>query len=342
MVTVLTYLAMTFVLLLPFALFIGLAAKSELLFRDNSLGQLLFSSQWRPSSGEFGFEPFIVGSLYVTLIAMLISAPVCFLSAIHITQYAPRKAAKIVVTAIDILAGIPSVVYGVWGMVFVVPWLGRIAASLGIQSNGYSILAGGIVLSIMVIPFILNILMEIYRTIPKELTEVSLSLGATRWETIRDVLNRKALLSDEGKLKRMLVAMVDAAGDVPVVAPLRKPAYDVVAGFGLPSGSFFAIEPLPYLEFGYLSAHAMGIVTDSGNVAEEATFNNIPCATLNSYTEHIETVSQGSNVLVGEDAVRLGQAVGEMVAGKWKKCSLPDRWDGRTAERIVRILAEMK
>ena len=99
---------------------------------------------------------------------------------------------------------------------------------------------------------------------------------------------------------------------------------------------------MPYLEFGYLSAHAMGIVTDSGNVAEEATFNNIPCATLNSYTEHIETVSQGSNVLVGEDAARLGQAVGEMVAGKWKKCSLPDRWDGRTAERIVRILAEMK
>ena len=191
------------------------------------------------------------------------------------------------------------------------------------------------------------------------------SLGISEGRYLLFTLNRKALLSDEGKLKRMLVAMVDAAGEVPVVAPLRKPASDVVAGlpatrwasltphffkpasdvvagFGLPSGSFFAIEPLPYLEFGYLSAHAMGIVTDSGNVAEEATFNNIPCATLNSYTEHIETVSQGSNVLVGEDAARLGQAVGEMVAGKWKKCSLPDRWDGRTAERIVRILAEMK
>ena len=226
MVTVLTYLAMAFVLLLPFALFIGLAAKSELLFRDNSLGQLLFSSQWRPSSGEFGFKPFIVGSLYVTLIAMLISAPVCFLSAIHITQYAPRKAAKIVVTAIDILAGIPSVVYGVWGMVFV------------IQSNGYSILAGGIVLSIMVIPFILNILMEIYRTIPKELTEVSLSLGATRWETIRDVLNRKAL---PGILAAFGFGFARAFGETMAVLMVVG---NVVM---IPSGLFDPGYPLPAL-----------------------------------------------------------------------------------------------
>lgn len=193
-VTVLTYLAMVFVLLLPFALFIGLAVKSDLLFREHSLGELLFSSVWRPGSGEFGFKPFIIGSLYVTLLAMLISAPICLLSAIHITQYAPSKVSKIVTTAIDILAGIPSVVYGVWGMIFVVPLVSNyIAPIFGVHTTGFSILSGGIVLSIMVVPFILNILIEIYRTIPKELTEVSLSLGATRWETIRDVLNRKAL-----------------------------------------------------------------------------------------------------------------------------------------------------
>ena len=214
----LTYLAMAFVLLLPFALFVGLAAKSELLFRDNSLGHLLFSSQWKPSSGEFGFKPFIVGSLYVTLIAMLISAPICFLSAIHITQYAPRKVAKIVVTAIDILAGIPSVVYGV--------------------CNGYSILAGGIVLSIMVIPFILNILMEIYRTIPKELTEVSLSLGATRWETIRDVLNRKAL---PGILAAFGFGFARAFGETMAVLMVVG---NVVK---IPSGLFDPGYPLPAL-----------------------------------------------------------------------------------------------
>jgi UDP-N-acetylglucosamine 2-epimerase (non-hydrolysing) len=74
-------------------------------------------------------------------------------------------------------------------------------------------------------------------------------------------------------------------------------------------------------------------------VAEEATFNGVPCITLNSYTEHAETVTVGSNVLVGEDSARLGEAVGDMVGGRWKKCGLPDRWDGRTADRIVRILS---
>jgi len=73
-------------------------------------------------------------------------------------------------------------------------------------------------------------------------------------------------------------------------------------------------------------------------VAEEATFNNVPCITLNSYTEHQETVKQGTNVLVGENPDRLREALSDMVAGRWKNSSLPDRWDGRTAERIVQTL----
>lgn len=93
-----------------------------------------------------------------------------------------------------------------------------------------------------------------------------------------------------------------------------------------------------YLEFGWLTAHAKGIITDSGNVAEEATFNGVPCITLNNYTEHKETVTVGSNVLVGEDPERLGEAVAQLVSGQWKHSALPDRWDGRTAERILQIL----
>ena len=102
------------------------------------------------------------------------------------------------------------------------------------------------------------------------------------------------------------------------------------------------MSPLSYLEFGYLTAHARGIVTDSGNVAEEATFNRVPCITLNSYTEHQETVTVGSNLLVGEDADKLGKAVKDIVSGTWKKCAIPERWDGRSAERIVSILLENK
>jgi UDP-N-acetylglucosamine 2-epimerase (non-hydrolysing) len=149
-------------------------------------------------------------------------------------------------------------------------------------------------------------------------------------------LNRKALLSDENHLKRLLEAMVEAAAGIPIIAPLRNDALEVVSKLAKHGIQF--VEPMSYLEFGFLTSHALGVITDSGNVAEEATFNRLPCITLNSYTEHIETVRQGSNVLVGEDASKLRSALTDMVEGRWKPCSLPDRWDGRTAERIVRIL----
>jgi UDP-N-acetylglucosamine 2-epimerase (non-hydrolysing) len=149
-------------------------------------------------------------------------------------------------------------------------------------------------------------------------------------------LNRKALIANELNLNRMLDTIVKEAGDVPVIAPLRGKAKEMVVRHG----GIQVVEPLSYLEFGWLTSHARGVITDSGNVAEEATFNNIPCITLNSYTEHIETVKQGTNVLVGEDAAKLSEAMQKLVQGQWKSSSLPDRWDGRTAERIVRILME--
>jgi UDP-N-acetylglucosamine 2-epimerase (non-hydrolysing) len=149
-------------------------------------------------------------------------------------------------------------------------------------------------------------------------------------------LNRKALIADEENLNRMLDAIVETAGGRTVIAPLRGKAKEIVERHG----GIQVVAPLSYLEFGWLTSHARGVITDSGNVAEEATFNNIPCITLNSYTEHIETVKQGTNVLVGEDAAKLSEAMQKLVQGQWKSSSLPDRWDGRTAERIVRILME--
>ena len=153
-------------------------------------------------------------------------------------------------------------------------------------------------------------------------------------------LNRKALLADEDNLKKMLQAMVEAAGDTPIIAPLRGKALEVVMRLKPPTSNLQPQTSLSYLEFGWLTAHAKGIITDSGNVAEEATFNGVPCITLNSYTEHQETVTVGSNVLVGGDADKLRQALSDLLQDNWKKCALPDRWDGRTAERIVKILLE--
>ena len=155
-------------------------------------------------------------------------------------------------------------------------------------------------------------------------------------------LNRKALMADRENLRRMLAGMLSAAERLPIIAPLREKAAETVREC-LPeiADMFHVIAPLSYLEFGYLTANARGIITDSGNVAEEATFNGVPCITLNSYTEHIETVKVGSNVLVGEDSMRLAEAVTDIVQGRWKKCGLPERWDGRSAERIIRCIIEL-
>lgn len=152
-------------------------------------------------------------------------------------------------------------------------------------------------------------------------------------------LNRKALMSDKENLEKMLDAMMQNVGNMPVIAPLRASAIEAISTMAVTKHpDLHIVEPLGYLDFAYLLANARGIITDSGNVAEEATFNNVPCATLNSYTEHIETVKQGTNVLVGEDADKLGKAVADMTNDAWKPANIPYRWDGRSAERIVQTL----
>ena len=155
-------------------------------------------------------------------------------------------------------------------------------------------------------------------------------------------LNRKALLASEDNLLLMLQAIAREAGSVPVIAPLRGLAAKTVQVMTVKhpelQTAIRIVPSLGYLEFGYLTAHAKGIITDSGNVAEEATFNHVPCITLNSYTEHQETVKQGTNVLVGEDADCLALELHRLLADDWTTGQLPDRWDGRTAERIVSML----
>ncbi len=172
-------------------------------------------------------------------------------------------------------------------------------------------------------------------------------------------VNRKALLEGDElgdfDFFFMIEEMLREVGDVLVIAPLRglaKELFETVKGYweeenehneanGKEANLRFPLvitEPMSYLDFGYLTSHAMGVITDSGNVAEEATFNNVPCITLNDYTEHIETVNQGTNVLVGEDFEALQESIRLIKAGNWKQATLPERWDGRTAERIVKIL----
>jgi phosphate transport system permease protein len=186
-------IGLVMVIFLPFALGVGLYIKSTLLLEDQSVFDLLGSSDWRPLSGKFGFLAFAVSSVWVTVLSLLIAGPICLLTAIHLTQYAKGWVLKFMHPVIDILAGIPSVIFGVWGILVIVPFISHyVAPFFGISTSGYTIITGAIVLAVMIIPFVLNILIDVFKTIPDELKEASLSLGASQWQTIKLVLLRKA------------------------------------------------------------------------------------------------------------------------------------------------------
>jgi phosphate transport system permease protein len=184
--------SLIFVLLLPLVIGLGLILKSLPVLQDQSLFSMFVRSDWFPMRGQFGFLPFIISSVYVTILSFILSAPICLMAAIYLTQYARQWLLKIMQPVIDILAGIPSVIYGVWGILVIVPIVSVIAERIfGEHTSGYCLLSGAIVLAVMSIPFILSILIEVFNTIPIELKEASLSIGATEWETIKYVLVRK-------------------------------------------------------------------------------------------------------------------------------------------------------
>lgn len=179
---------------LIFVLAFTLLRSSLPILSSRPLTELLLSSDWNPPKGEFGLFPFIVGTLAVTGIAMLLAVPICFLTAVYLAEYAPSRVRSIVKPPIDLLAGIPSVVFGLWGLLLIIPLIRDfISPLLGVASTGYCVLAGGIVLAIMVFPIIISLSEEVIRAIPFGIREASFALGATKWQTVKHVVVRKAL-----------------------------------------------------------------------------------------------------------------------------------------------------
>lgn len=171
----------------------GLFQKSSPILAMEPLSELLFSSSWHPLKGEFGFYPFIMSTLWVTGVAMVLAIPLCLLTSIYLAEYAPSRIRGIIKPLIDLLAGIPSVVYGLWGILFIVPLVRNIAPLFGSTTSGYNVLSGGIVLAIMVFPVIISISEEVIRTVPHAMREASLALGATKWQATKLVVRRAAL-----------------------------------------------------------------------------------------------------------------------------------------------------
>ncbi len=202
--------AVLFANLLVFLVALGLLYKARPILASKSLGHLLTSSSWHPLKGEFGFYPFIVGTVEATLLSMVLAVPMCLLAAIYLAEYAPRRLRESAHIVIDLMAGIPSVIYGLFGIIVVVPIVREIGLALGKQNTGYTLLSGGVILAIMVAPVIISVTMEVLRSVPAEARETALALGITRWAAIKHVVLRHSM---HGVLSAIVLGFARAFGE---------------------------------------------------------------------------------------------------------------------------------
>jgi phosphate transport system permease protein len=182
-----------FALLFLVAIGTGLFLKALPIIREKGIWILLTSGNWRPFKGEFGFLPYILSTVYVSLLAIAIALPLSMLTGIYLNTYASKRLRRVFQPFIDVLSGIPSVIYGVWGTLTIVPLIANHIAPVFVEfSSGYSVLAGGVVLAVMILPLLISVLVEVFDSIPKEMRDASLQLGATKWQTVKKVVLRKS------------------------------------------------------------------------------------------------------------------------------------------------------
>jgi len=239
-----------FILSLALLIAAGLYLRANPVFSAMSLMDLLGSVYWHPTQEKFGMASFIVGSMWVTGLAMVIAVPLGFLTALYLSEYAPARLQDASKPVIDVLAGISPVVYGVWGVAAIVPlvrdylmpFLSENLPFFPFASDnytGYSAMAGGLVLAVMVLPILIGVSWEVLSAVPFEIREVSLALGATKWETIKLTVLKKAR---PGLFAAVILAISRAFGETMAVL--------MVAGcnlHGLPRSIFDPAYPLPAL-----------------------------------------------------------------------------------------------
>lgn len=219
------------------------------IIKEYGLFNFIFGTKWAPLSGKFGILPMIIGSVYVTIGAMVIGVPIGLATAIFLAELVNEKIARFIRPFIELLAGIPSVVYGFYGLVVIVPIIRK---SFG--GSGFSVVAASIILGIMILPTIVNISEVSIRAVPREFKEGSLALGANHWQTIKNVVLPAA---KSGIIASIILGMGRAIGETMAVI--------MVSGNSpkIPVGIFDQVRTLTgniAIEMGYASGkHAQAL-----------------------------------------------------------------------------------
>jgi len=198
--------------------------ESILFFQKVSVTEFFFGSKWSPqialradqvgASGAFGAVPLFTGTLLVSLIAMLIAVSIGLMAAIYLSEYAPTRVRTVTKPVLEVLAGIPTVVYGFFAALTVAPFMRDLGASLGLEVASESALAAGLVMGIMIIPFVSSLSDDVINAVPQATRDGSYALGATRSETIKKVIFPAAL---PGIVGGILLAVSRAIGETMIV-----------------------------------------------------------------------------------------------------------------------------
>ncbi|MBP5524988.1 MAG: phosphate ABC transporter permease subunit PstC [Bacteroidales bacterium] len=198
-------------LILLVAMAVGLWLKSADILEEHSMWNLLTASEWKPMRNQFGFLAFISGTFYVTGVAIVIALPTSLLMAIFLTEYSRSTVRRYIYPLLDILASLPSVIFGVWGTLVIVPIVSDIIGpAVGTATSGYTLLSGAVVLSVMILPLLVSLFIEILGNVEIDLREASLALGATRWQTTKHVVLKKGL---PGIIASTVLAISRALGE---------------------------------------------------------------------------------------------------------------------------------
>jgi phosphate transport system permease protein len=216
------------------------------------LSDFLFKIEWNPTKDVFGILPMIVGSLLVTFASLLWAVPLGLIAAVFLAEIAPHKVGRMISNMVELLAGIPSVVYGFFGLIVIVPFIRNY-----LGGNGLSVLAGAIVLGIMILPTIITISRDSIVAVPGEYKEGSLALGATYYQTIGRVIIPAArsgiitsIILGMGRAVGETMAVVMVTGNSTIIpdsilSPVRTMTSTIVLEMGYASGdhqtSLFAI-----------------------------------------------------------------------------------------------------
>lgn len=211
----------------------------------NTIGffNFIFGTVWNPDYNIYGVFPMIVGSLYMMVLALIMAVPFAVFGAIFLAEVAPPIMRRILKPTIQTLAGIPSVIYGFFGLIVLVPFM-----RVHFGGSGYSVMTASLILTVMILPTILSVSEDALKTVPLEYKEASLALGATHWQTIKNVIFPAALpgvltgiILGMGRAIGETMAVIMVAGNVPqipgsIFEPVRALTSNIALEMGYATG----------------------------------------------------------------------------------------------------------